>query len=126
MEYFKETEVSGFYVGSNGTIINQTGIKFVKYKSNNEFYVGLELDTNKRIMKKLSLLVYKFHINRGKEIDEDMTVYRIDGNLENYSVDNLALKMKGVNIHYQINKGRNYETIIGPNLNTKWMLSSTR
>lgn len=127
MEYYKETDVSGFYVGSNGTIINQTGIKFVRYNGNGELYVGFELEKNKRIMKKLSHLVYKFHVNRGREIDKDMVVYKIDGNNSNYSASNLALRLSknagGVDINYQINKGRNREIIIGPNLSPKWMLA---
>lgn len=91
MEHFVETDWSDFYVGSNGTIKNQTGIKFVQYTQEGVMYVGLELDKNKRIMKRLADLVYRYHINKGKQLPPGLIIKFRDNNKNNHSVDNLSV-----------------------------------
>jgi hypothetical protein len=94
-EHFIETEWCGFYVGSYGTIMNQTGVQSVQYRTQGDLYVGLENDGH-RSMKKLSNLVYKYHINRGKELDPEMTVRFKDNNQSNCSASNLYIDFKEV------------------------------
>lgn len=91
MEYFKETEWLGFLVGSNGTIINNTGIKFIQYAQQGVMYVGLELDKNKRIMRRLADLVYRHHINKGHSLPKGLVIGFRDGNKSNCRAENLSV-----------------------------------
>lgn len=116
IETYKETDLSGFFIGSKGTVINQTGIKLVKYRQADDTYVGLEIN-GRRIMKKLSHLVYQFHINRGQKINEELTVIYMDGDKSNTSTSNLTLRPKKntVNIdYYKPRQGKQNETTLYP------------
>jgi hypothetical protein len=88
MEVYKETEWSGFYVGSNGTIINNTGLKMVKYKQAGALYVGIEYN-GKRSMKRLADLVYRYHIRCGKPLLYGTIIKFRDGDPSNCKSDNL-------------------------------------
>lgn len=93
IEHFKETDWLGFYVGDAGTIINQTGCKLVKYFCDEEVYVGIEAH-KKRYMRKLSTLVYQFHIRQGKKLPDDLIVKFKDNDPKNCSTTNLLLSEK--------------------------------
>lgn len=94
-EHFVETEWGGFYVGSSGTVINNTGLQHVQYRQGGVLYVGIEY-LGRRSMKKLSNLVYKYHINRGRNIDSEMTVRFRDADETNCDSSNLYLDYKEI------------------------------
>lgn len=103
MEHFKETDISGLFVGSNGTIKNDTGIRMYLSFIKNDVYIVMIITERKRVYKKLSTLIYQYHINRGRPIDPDMTVKFKDYDPNNLEIDNLYIDVK--------NGFRNYRPI---------------
>lgn len=102
MEHFVETEWSDFYVGSNGTIKNKTGIKFVQYAQDGVMYVGLEFDKNRRIMKRLADLVYRYHINKGRPLPPGLVIKFRDGNKSNCRAENLSVHTCHKGVSYEM------------------------
>lgn len=110
-ESFVESDIGGLYIGNKGTVINNTGIKeFINYQDH-ATYLGFYMG-EKKVTKKLSTLVYRYHKNKGKAIPEDMTVCYLDGNPRNNEAMNLQLIYKKGNYHRQPLKGEIYETRI--------------
>ena len=129
MEHFKETEIHGFFVGSEGGIVNETGIKVFKWcDQTGDCYVGFQLDRGRRIMRKLSHLVYQFHVNRGRPLEKGYTVSHRDGDKTNLSYTNLTVRLKKnsgmVDMIHKPNKGRSSEVSISPiDVHPGWMLN---
>jgi hypothetical protein len=90
MEHFKETEWSGFYIGSEGSIQNQTGFEGVKCFQQGVVYVGI-LAHGRRNLKKLANLVYRYHVRNGREIPNGFIVAFKDKNPKNCKASNLYL-----------------------------------
>lgn len=110
IEHFKETDWLGFYVGDAGTIINQTGCKIIKNFINGDIYVGIEAH-KKRYMRKLSTLVYQFHIRKGKKLPEDLIVKFKDGDPRNCAASNLMLNEKKGMQWYDLRPTRSYSVV---------------
>ena len=110
MEHFVETDISGFYVGSEGNIENYTGIKTFRSFNGHDEFVGLSFK-GRRYTRRLSNLVYQFHINGGRPIPEDMTVRFRDGNTNNCRSENLYLDYRYVNRPILYSSGRGVSII---------------